>query len=154
MSSTTEKTTAASRTRWQYSLRTLLIVMVVVGFGAGYLGLRMRRARQQEQIVEKILAIHGTVLYHYQLNDQGKFDARLKPTAPLWLRRSLGSHFFDRPASVTISGYHITDADLLPLEKLPSLENIYLIDTDEVTQRGYDRLQQAFSKATIIVIQG
>jgi hypothetical protein len=54
--------------RWwpRYSLRTFLVAMLLVGVGLGCLGIYWNRLRRQRQIVAKIEAADGEVLYDYQ----------------------------------------------------------------------------------------
>ena len=53
--------------RWyQFSLRTLLIGMVVVSAGVGLVGIRMQRARRQQAGVLAIEAIGGSAMYRYE----------------------------------------------------------------------------------------
>jgi hypothetical protein len=54
--------------RWlpRFSLRTFIVVMGVLGVGLGCVGIYWQRLRQQQQVVAKIEAAGGDVIYDYQ----------------------------------------------------------------------------------------
>lgn len=61
---------AKPRRRWfRYSLRTLFVVMTIA---AVWLGLTMKRIRDQERGVARILELDGYVRYDYQVDANGK----------------------------------------------------------------------------------
>lgn len=77
-----------ARRRWyQFSLRTLLVVMVVVSTAAGLLGIRLQRARRQGAAVVSIRRIDGSVTY---AESDSAFWLVRDPLEP-WL----GRDFFD-----------------------------------------------------------
>ena len=52
--------------RWyQYSLRSLMIFMLVAGVFFGWLGEKIREIRRQKVVVEWIRVNGGTISYHY-----------------------------------------------------------------------------------------
>ena len=68
--------------RWyQFSLRTLLLVMTVF---AVWLGIKIHQARQQKQAVAAIEKLGGTVYYDYQVTTDSRAwsKARAKPKPP------------------------------------------------------------------------
>lgn len=95
------KHSALPRRRWfQFSLRTLLIVMIAVGSLAGLVGIRLQRARRQHEAAVAIRRLEGTVEYSQA---QG---------TPLVVRdlleAQLGRDFFDSVVAVQV--------DLLPAD--------------------------------------
>src|ERR1700676_2985640 len=93
---TPDQPTAVKRPprRWyQYSLRTLLIFVTLVGSGLGWLGMKMREARQQQAAVVAIESAGGRVQYDYQYDAKGVYDAYAAPPGAAWLHALLGDDF-------------------------------------------------------------
>jgi len=122
--------------RWyQFSLRTLLVFMLVCGAGLGWFAMKMQRAKRQQEAVEAILKVGGKVFYDYQLDETGA-----KATPPVWLRKSLGDDFFFDVIHVIFVGTHVTDAELENLERLTSLEWL-VVRGRNVTDAGFEHLK-------------
>jgi Leucine Rich Repeat (LRR) protein len=92
--------------RWfQFSLRTLLVVMVLVSAAVGLIGIRMQRARRQEAGAAAITAIGGSALYEVASKQPGW-------SLPTDLARPwLGDDFFDSVVEVEV--------DLKPADTTP-----------------------------------
>ena len=54
------------RWRFQYSLRTLMIFVSIVGVLCGWLGMFIQRVQHQRQVVAQIKELGGEVYYDYQ----------------------------------------------------------------------------------------
>ena len=54
------------RWRFQYSLRTLLIFVSIVGVLCGWLGMIIQRVRHQRNVVAQIKELGGEAYYDYQ----------------------------------------------------------------------------------------
>jgi len=131
-----------SKRRWyQFSLRTLLVFMLVCGAGLGWLAMKMQRARKQREAVEVVLKAGGTVFYDYQLDETGAWIRGAQPTAPVWLRKSLGDDFFYEVIEVYLIDTQVTDAGLEHLKDLPNLQTLLLNDT-QVTDAGLEHLKK------------
>jgi len=129
------------RRRYQFSLRTLLVFMLLCGAGLGWLAMKMQRAKRQREAVEGIREAGGGVFYDYQLDETSALIPGAQPSAPVWLRESLGDDFF---CDVTVVGVwrstHITDAELENVKVLTSLERLDLGFT-HVTDAGLGHLE-------------
>src|SRR2546430_1241064 len=81
--------------RWlQYRLRSLLILMLILGIGMTWLVAVKKKADKQRAIVEQIQKDGGWVYYDYQYDQSGRSIPHADPAAPAWLRILLGDDFF------------------------------------------------------------
>jgi hypothetical protein len=114
---TTARPQAKPRRRWyQYTLRTLLIVVTLAGCGLGWLGFKVRQSHRRQAAVEAIKRSGGRVAYDYERVKNAKAPG------PDWLRRLLGEDFFSSVSVVVLHGSDITKAALIPLDDLPDVQ--------------------------------
>ena len=102
--------------RWyRFSVRGLLVLVLVVGL---WLGWPARRARLQREAVAAVLKHHGWVWYDYEFIPRPVDAVRplnvtttvwgtllpegRQPWAPQWLRRALGDEYFQEVVSISI----------------------------------------------------
>jgi len=127
--------------RWyQFSLRILLVFMLVCGAGLGWLAMKMQRAKRQRENVKAIRMTGGMVLYDYEFDDTGRFIPGAQPTAPVWLRKTLGNDFFCDVIDVNLNCTQVTDAGLEHLNIFTSLRWLELHGT-QVTDAGLEHLK-------------
>lgn len=133
----------------RFSLRSLLLVTMIVCL---FLGWQVERVRRQREAVRYILQLGGTVGYEYEGlfidEPHGIPSPKLPKPAPVWLINWLGIDFFDEVVSVslpekkvdlsklaTLSSlrrldlYNARPKDIAPLEKLHELEWLNLNGT-------------------------
>ena len=132
-----DASTRRPKRRWfQFSLRTLLIVVTAL---AVWLGLRVDRANRQQEAVEAIEDQGGDVYYDYQQKPAAKsvwgltyvdktYSSQVDPPGAEWLRQLVGERFFVTPVTVMISRQ--PTICLTPLRDLPHLEEVRLSDTE------------------------
>jgi hypothetical protein len=134
--STNPPTTAKSRRRWlQFSLRTLLALMLVCGCGLGWLAHEIHQARQQREAVKAIATRQHWVSY------APNGSSSTIETGLAWLRRLVGEEeLFKTLTEVGLVGHQTTDAGLVHLEGLAPLRRLYLGDSD-VTDAGLVHLR-------------
>ena len=102
------------RRRWsQFRLRTLLIAILVLSVPLSWCAWRMERARRQREAVEMIERSGATFLYDEDTNTV---------------------------CEVTFLNFHLTDADLKHLERLPSLRSIAVFGCD-ISDTGLEHLK-------------
>ena len=109
-----EQPTAARpprRRRRQFSLRTLLLAMLVLGVLFGLSAIRLQRARRQAAAVATIRALGGEVYYDFEGRYSGEHPGLASPT-PEFLLARLGPDFFHEVVEV-----------LLPDENVPTAPN-------------------------------
>ena len=111
------------RWRFQFSIRSLLVLVVVVALPFSWLAVEMKRAREQRAAIQAIQKAGGFVWYDCELDSLGGLVPNPQRPAPQWLRRLLGDHFFD---AVT-SAYVWDDVAMTYLAQLPRLQELFLI---------------------------
>lgn len=151
---------AKPKRRWyQYSLRTLLLLMLVASIAMSWLSVRRQRAKAYREAIEAIQKEYGSVAYDWQVAQTG---ARPQPPAPEWLRKLLGDDFFGdvvrasvqtdsaMEQATTFSGLSelgvcvfITDEGLAHLKSFPRLRKLTMHDIAAITDAGLANLKDA-----------
>ena len=112
------------RRRFQFSIRSLLLLVVVVAIPCSWLATEMNKARKQREAVEEVLKVRGEVWYDYQLDPSGCWIPGATPPGPPWLHALLGDDPLVDVTQVALFESEINDAwpeHLKPLTKLVSL---------------------------------
>lgn len=92
------------RRRWrQFSLRTLLLAMVVLSVCCGLFAWRLQRARRQAAAVHTIRKLGGVVTYDYQSEAESSGKTVAESPMPLWVVRWLGPDFFHDVVNSTMN---------------------------------------------------
>ena len=111
------------RRRWyQFSLRTLMLFMVVCAVGFGWLGKKLDETRREQVVVAEIEKSGGWVRYH-------------EMKGPPWISRH-----FRKVRSVGLSDTQVTDTGLAQVGELTSLKGVSLGGT-QVTDAGLVHLK-------------
>jgi hypothetical protein len=121
---------ARRKRRWfQFSLRTLLVFVVLIGCGLGWLGVKVQKGRRQKAVVDAIVKSGaGLVTYDYEFDSQGRRVPNPAPPGPKWLQSLLGVDFFQRVDSVIYYGdYPVVAADLECIKDLPQLRALHVL---------------------------
>jgi hypothetical protein len=117
------------RWRFQFSIRSLLLLTVAVAVLCSWLTVEMKRLKQQKESVSALRKCHVFVAYDYQMNSSGirvvkwthlvsssGTDAVIEipnVPAPAWLQDLLGDDFFGAVVNVNYTGKErIFDQDL------------------------------------------
>lgn len=118
-----------SRRRWfQFSIRTLLLIMVLASIGMSWIAVQMQKARRQKEAV-KALEMGGARV---------EYEDPLHPV----FRRVIGRGLFAEVFAVDASSIHnFSDEDLAPLAAFPSLKALALADT-RITDAGMKHLER------------
>ncbi len=128
------------RRRWyQYSLRSLLLLMLLASIGMSWFAVRMQKSRRQQDAVEAVEKAGGWVVYDCQ-SEQAS-DPNAVPPGPGWLRDRLGEYFFANVVAVYFDTTLVTDDDLQQLKRLPQLRTLYLAGA-LITDAGVEHLAE------------
>jgi len=129
------------RRRWfQYSLRTLFVLVTVL---CVWLAVTANRARKQRAAVGVIEGLGGRVYYDYEESDPVRWMLipagaikKPQPPGPVWLRELIGEEYFVSVTQVYFShNTQITDAGLEHLRGLTNLRQL-LLACDKLTYEG------------------
>ena len=137
------------RWRFQFSIRSLLLLTVAVASPFSWLGMEMKAAREQKETVEAITHSRrlALVFYDYQRDEMNPLGGTAQPSTPAWLRRLLGDDFFRTliavlfPYSTLVDPIYATDYDLRNLDAFPELEGLSVFSPD-VTNAGLEHLKR------------
>ena len=140
-----------NRCRFQYSMRTLLIFLLLASIGMAWFGAKWRAARQQRDAVAAIRALGGLVTYDYEADYvASRANGPCVPPGPAWALALLGEDFFADVVAVHVSrlliggpprSVPITDAWLEHIGKLSRLEVLDLKDSC-VSDAGLKQIQR------------
>jgi Leucine-rich repeat (LRR) protein len=146
--------------RWyQFSLRTLLIVVTLFAVACSWFAVKMGQARRRREAVEAIKRAGNDLLYEYQVDQSGNEIPNAQPSIPNWLTGLFGEDLFydvvyvhlwrQLPEGrleclrdlrqiryIHIEELYISDADLENLEGLAQLRNLEIWDTMGLTDAG------------------
>ena len=148
------------RWRFQFSLRSLLVLTVAVAVPCSWLAAEVKTAGEQKEAAEEIGTLGGSVRYDCQKEIKsgvvqcGSVSAEYtvinpESPAPYWLRRMMGYDFFTTVVKVSfLNSQMVTDTDLKKLTKLNQPKYVDLRNT-KITKEGVERLQQAFPNCKI-----
>ncbi len=115
----------------RFSVRGLIVLMLAMGAGLGWL---VRGARIQREAVAAITKAGGTVVYNWN-EDTSPFSPAGKPWAPGWLVKFIGVHYFGHVTGVDFYDNASTDAGLVHLKRLNKLSRLHLAGT-QLTDAG------------------
>lgn len=133
---------------FQFSLRTLLIIVTIASCGLGWLGLKVRQAQQQREAVVAIEKLGGQVTYDYDFDSNGHQIDPPTPPRPAWLLEFFGVDMLANVTSVYGAGPSFTDAHLVHLQRFRQLETA-LFEGTAITDKGCQELQRALPRLLI-----
>lgn len=140
--------TPTPRRRWlQYSLRTLLVLVLLLSLPLAWFALKIRKAERQRQAVDAIATLGGWVRYDYQFNSSGVYIQGARPPGPEWLRKLVGHDLFTHVTMVSLQPRYrfslavnrIGDDALEHLRQFTELQRLSLLST-KVTDAGLEHL--------------
>ena len=124
------------RRRFQYSIRSLLVLMVVVAVACGWLATAKKRATAQRAAVEAIEQAGGGVSYDYE----GDGSEPVELPGPAWLRELLGDNLFVDLTEVMANQPEFSDAGLEHFDGLTQLRRLWM-DHTKISDAGPEHLK-------------
>lgn len=125
-----------SKSYLRLSLRTLIVVVLVIGVWLGWI---VRNAGIQRDAVSAIQKARGGVSYDWQW-ENGRFKRGASPWWPKWLSDCVGVDYFGNV--VAVGDIHATDADMIHVGNLARLEDLRLGGPNEVTDDGVANVER------------
>lgn len=120
------------RRRFQFSLRTLMLFVLIAAIPCAWVGRRLEEKRREREAVAAIRAHGGYVWY----DDQAAIDSlgipavsapsQAAPSGPAWLRAWLGDDFFTEVTVVDLFHADFEDEDALDLIPLAHVQSLNL----------------------------
>ena len=109
--------------RWfQFSLRTLLVVVTLFCVGMSWFAVRMQKARKQRDTVVAIEKSGGWVRYDCDYDGAGQLIQNAAPPYPAWVCKYLGEDF----VATVIEAAVTNDEGLKCVEDLPRLRSLQI----------------------------
>lgn len=150
-----QPTALKPRRRWfQYSMRTMLAVVLLAGVFMSWLTIEVRR---QQEAVQAIRGLGGSVVYLHQLiRDKSMPPANSRvsltspPPGPAWLRRILGEDFFATVVHVSVHD----DAQMELLKELPHVKTVEACGPHGISDAGLAHLRGLAELETLIIFSG
>ncbi len=131
------------RRQFQFSIRSLLVGVMVVAVACSWFSVKMQQARRQREVVGAIEMMGGYVVYYYQFDANGFFlPWPAEPPGPAWLQNLLGVDFLSYVRDLRYE--QATNAELKNLKGMTSLRHLGLAGT-QVTDAGLVHLEELTS---------
>ncbi len=127
--------TRSSRRPFRFSVRALVVVVIVVGIGLGWI---VHRAHLQRDTVATIKSTGGSVTYEWEWNGKTAIPGA-RPWAPRLLVDFIGVDYFGRVSDVYIS--RGTDAVMAQVACLNRIERLQMWESP-VTDAGLSHLRR------------
>ena len=130
------------RGRFQFSLRSMLVMVVAVAVPCSWLAAEMKKAREQEAAVEAIERAGGHWAYGREISGDIEYMIVGPLYGPEWLRKLLGDDFFNDVKYVAFTSTiatQATDADLAHVAELKHLTSLFVGDT-QITDAGLAKI--------------
>ena len=149
------------RWRFQFSIRALLVLTVVVAIPFSWLATEMKKATVQKEAVEGLVRLGDYVVYDCMptLSCTGAQLPDAQLPGPAWLRHLVGNDFFASVESVSLLGHHSTDAEPQRLEALRQLKWLHIVNCQATDSwlghlKGLNQLQVLYAYSTKITDAG
>ena len=142
--------TPQRRLRWyQYSLRSLFVLMAVVAAAGSWFAVKRQQVERQRAAVKAIQEFGGVAIFDWDPNDPSAIGGAVPPE-PAWLPGLLGDDFFSHVTAVYCGD--MTDVGLAHFEVFTQLQELDLAGT-QVTDAGLEHLK-GLAKLQMLALGG
>jgi hypothetical protein len=131
--------------RFQYSLRSLFILMLMVSIGMSMIVERIRKAQSQKTSIDVIEQLGGLAFYNYQITKSGKIDINASSNKPSWLRNLLSDDFMEDIVEVVLYAHWHPQWEM-PLSGLADPDN------PQTVERIVEHLQKLHKLKTLRLV--
>ncbi|HWB10439.1 MAG TPA: hypothetical protein VG826_14500 [Pirellulales bacterium] len=149
--------------RFQFSLRGLLVMIVITGIACAAIANKIEAKRREREVIKLIKAGQGRVMYDWERDDvflvmSGK-SPRGEPPGWQWCRMMLGDDFFARVHSIHC-GNLVSDADLEQITTMIDAEKIeinsysngfFMQENNTVTDAGLFHLKRLTGLKELVI---
>ena len=140
------------RWRFQFSIRSLLVLVVAVALPCSWLAVEMEKAKQQKEAMDELVRL-GCSVSRWQVGAKHEPLLYDKPVEPVWLRKLLGDDFFGTVLDLNLAFVPISDAGLERLRGgLPQLRSLNLDDA-KITEVGLQHIA-CFKQLEMLALRG
>ena len=108
------------RWRFQFGIRTLLVLMVAVALPFSWLAVEMKDAREQRATVRKVISAGASVGYASRYDACSNVWVNAPPSTPTWAKNLLGDDFF----GIVATAYAFSDEQLQLIMNLHDVEGL------------------------------
>jgi hypothetical protein len=133
MASMDEQSPKPRRRRLSFSLRSLLLLVVVIAIPLGW---KVNRARNQRDVVAELENLHAGIKYDYEVGKSYGGGANESPPGPQWLIDRLGKEYFVEVFQVTVGASQVTDETISLIARLPEVKYVSLHSPGGITDKG------------------
>jgi hypothetical protein len=120
------------RRRFQFGIRTLLALTLVVAFVCSWFVSELKQAKRQQSLVDEIAAAGGGFGYDYEFDPDGRPLPSAQPPGPMWLRRLVTDDFIVTPVQLQI--YEMKGDVLSQVGQLATLQRVGIWGADVSAQ--------------------
>ncbi len=156
------------RWQFQFSIRSLLVLVVAVAVPCSWLAVEMKWAGKQTEVVNEIKHVNGSEMvddtpyprgsmkYDWEFDADGGPLPNAQPPGPIWLRNLLGEDFFGTVVEVDFGNdvfdiyAAVTDATLERFKGLTQLRKLNLSYT-HITDAGLGHLRSLTSLKSLLL---
>jgi hypothetical protein len=126
---------SAIRPWFRFSLRTLLVGVMLACVGFGWLGMKLQEGKEQARAIDAVGRQGGHFLYDYDFDAAGHFKVNRDPADRSWFGKLCGDEIGQDIYSVNLTDLRWTDAEMHWLSAFKKLNGLGLGRT-QVTDAG------------------
>jgi hypothetical protein len=124
-----------SRRRFQFSIRSLLVLTLAVALPCSWLADEMTKAKQQDEAVKWINSVYDQGAHYWEK------DEVVPRAEPTWLLKLLGDSFFAQDITVILGRNGVTVATLKHLRQIRFVRKLVINSTPKIMDAELENLR-------------